>query len=110
MACSTLATSKSILPVSRSSSGMNTHPRRAALGFFLSSTRSTKSTTSTMLLQHINLSCHRSGDQGSAVFLETLDGLLNFGYEQVNLTGFSVEEVGDGELLWHWRRHNPKHW
>src|SRR5258708_4920054 len=84
---------------------MNTLPGRGTAGCVrasILSTTSTLSTKSTLLLPHINLSGNRGGDQGSAVFLKPLDGLLDFGYERINLGGFPVEEVGDGALLGKW--------
>ena len=49
------------------------------------------------------LASDRRRDQGGAVFLEVVDGLVDFGDEGVDFGCFAVEVGGDGELFWRCR-------
>jgi hypothetical protein len=48
---------------------------------------------------HVYLARYRGGDQGGTVFLQALNGGLNFLNHAPNLRGFAIEVIGNGDLL-----------
>ena len=48
---------------------------------------------------HVDLAGDGGEDEDGAVFLQSVDGLLNLGDEGVKLCRFAIEERGDGSLF-----------